>query len=148
MLKMKNTGLILVGPDDEGILDTVKPEDNIYKIGPVYGEESLDLLSASEVFCLPGSIGLSIVDAFFCGLPAVTEDGWHGPEIMYLKDGVNGFIVPQGDIVQLAEKLDALLKDHALRQRFSQAARTEIATTGHIDRMCEGFRSALEYVFR
>jgi glycosyltransferase involved in cell wall biosynthesis len=65
---------------------------------------------------------------------------------MYLKDGVNGFIIPEGDIEQLTEKLKILLTNDALREKFSQAARNEIITNGHIDRMCEGFVNALQYV--
>lgn len=144
-LDMKEVGLILVGPDNDGILKNVEG-GNIYKIGPVYGEESLYLLSASDVYCMPGSIGLSIVDAFYCGLPVVTEDVVHGPEIIYLKDGINGYIIPKGNIPLLTAKLRLLLMDDALRERFSQAARKEIMTSGHIDRMCEGFRNALQYV--
>jgi glycosyltransferase involved in cell wall biosynthesis len=145
ILGMEDVGLILAGPDSEGILTPIEGR-NIFKLGPVYGEESLDLLSASDVYCLPGAIGLSIVDAFFCGLPVVTEDVLHGPEIMYLKDGINGFIIPKGDIPKLAEKLKVLITDDALRERLSQAARYEIMTNGHIDRMCEGFRNTLQYV--
>jgi glycosyltransferase involved in cell wall biosynthesis len=99
------------------------------------------------VYCLPGAIGLSIVDAFYCGLPVVTENVVHGPEIMYLKDGVNGFITPVGDIPQLTAMLKMLLTDDVLRRRFSLAAKSEIMTNGHIDRMCEGFRDALNFAF-
>ncbi len=147
MLNMEDVGLILVGPDSEGILVNIEGK-NIFKLGPVYGEESLDLLSAADVYCLPGAIGLSIVDAFYCGLPVITEDLRHGPEITYLKNGVNGFIVPQGDISELAAKLRMLLTDDALREKFSQAAKHEIMTNGHIDRLCEGFESALRHVFK
>jgi glycosyltransferase involved in cell wall biosynthesis len=144
-LSMGGVGLILAGPDDEGLLESYAA-NNVFRPGPLYGNEALDLLSASDVYCQPGAIGLSIVDALFCGLPVVTEDGIHGPEIMYLKDGVNGFIVPKGDVVQLAAKLQLLLTDDSLRRRFSQAGRNEIMTRGHIDRMCEGFLAALDYV--
>jgi len=144
-LEMDDVGLILAGPDSEGILSGISGR-HIYKLGAVYGDDSLDLLAAADVFCLPGAIGLSIVDAFFCGLPVVTENVKHGPEIMYLKDGHNGFIVPVGDIVRLTESLRTILTDEALRGRFSRAARNEIMTVGHIDRMCEGFRDALRYV--
>jgi glycosyltransferase involved in cell wall biosynthesis len=147
MMNMEDVGLILVGPDSEGILVNIEGK-NIFKLGPVYGEESLDLLSAADVYCLPGAIGLSIVDAFYCGLPVITEDVRHGPEITYLKNGVNGFIVPQGDISELAAKLRMLLTDDALREKFSQAAKHEIMTNGHIDRLCEGFESALRHVFK
>ena len=145
LLNRKDVGLIFVGPDEDGILHDINGE-NIYKIPPIYGKERLDLLSASDVFCLPGAIGLSIVDAFYCGLPIVTEDGDMSPEIMYLKNGVNGFIVPQGDIEQLAAKLDLLLTDDVLREKFSQASQREIMTNGHIEVMCKGFLNALRYI--
>jgi glycosyltransferase involved in cell wall biosynthesis len=145
LCNIEEAGLILVGPDSDGILENIEG-GRVFKLGSVYGDDSLDLLSISDVYCLPGAIGLGIVDAFYCGLPAVTEDVNHGPEIMYLKDGINGFIVPKGNIALLAEKLRILLTDDALRELFSKAARTEVTTTGHIDRMCEGFLNALQYV--
>jgi L-malate glycosyltransferase len=145
LLKRRDVGLILVGPDNDGILRDVQA-DNVYKLGPIYGDERLDLLAASDVFCLPGAIGLSIVDAFYCGLPIVTEAGDESPEIMYLKEGVNGFVVPRGNVPELAAKLELLLNDDSLRQRFSTAARNEIMTNGHMDRMCQGFSEALRFV--
>ena len=147
LLNRDDTGLILVGPDTEGILDKVQGR-HIYKLGPIYGSKRLDLLSAANIFCLPGAVGLGIVDAFYCGLPLVTEAGDESPEIMYLKDGVNGFVVPRGDVRELAAKLALLLNDPDLRSRFGCEAKKEISTNGHIDKMCEGFRLALDYVFR
>jgi glycosyltransferase involved in cell wall biosynthesis len=139
-----DVGVILVGPDAEGVLAGLKGE-NVYAVGPVYGQESLDLLSAADVYCLPGAVGLSIVDAFHCGLPFVTEEGDESAEIMYLRDGVNGFIVPRGDIDSLSAKLQLLLDDANLRRKFSEAARKEVAENAHIDRLCEGFRAALQH---
>lgn len=146
LLNRRDIGLILVGPDTDGILDELQGEA-IYKLGPIYGEERLELLAAADLFCLPRAVGLGIVDAFHCGVPLVTEEGDETPEIMYLKNGVNGFIIPKGDVCQLAEKLALLLDDPALRARFSDAAKAEINTNGHIDRMCKGFADALHFVF-
>lgn len=144
-MKRDDIGLILVGPDPEGILNNMEG-DNIYKLGPIYGERKFDLLSAADVYCLPGAVGLSIVDAFYCGLPIVTEAGEESPEITYLKDGVNGFVVPRGNIQEMARRLLSLLDDAQLRERFSQAARREIMENGSIDRLCAGFRDALFHV--
>jgi glycosyltransferase involved in cell wall biosynthesis len=144
-MNRRELGLILIGPDDEQLLNEIG-DANIYKLGPIYGEERLDLLSSADVFCLPGALGLSIVDALYCGLPVVTEEGEVSPETMYLKHGINGFVVPQGDVRQLAEKLTLLLGDDKLRGAFSQEARKEISSHGHIDRLCEGFRDALRHV--
>jgi glycosyltransferase involved in cell wall biosynthesis len=145
LLNRRDVGLILVGPDTDGILRDIHA-DNIHILGPIYGNKMLDLLSASDVFSLPGAVGLSIVDAFYCGLPIVTEDGDESPEIMYLKDGINGFVVPRGDIHQLMQKLELLLENDVLRKQFSIAARNEIMTNGHIDTMCKGFTEALRFV--
>lgn len=145
LLDRQDVGLILAGPDTEGVLRNVRGE-NIHILGPMYGDEILDLLSACDVFCLPGAVGLSIVDAFYCGLPMVTEEGDESPEIMYLKDGVNGFFVPRGDVRELARKLELLLDNDALRKQFSIAAREEIMTNGHVDKMCRGFAEALRFV--
>ncbi len=140
-----DVGLILVGPDADEILNNIEC-DNIYKLGPIYGDKRFDLLSAADVYCLPGAVGLSIIDAFYCGLPFVTEDGDESAEIMYLRNGENGFIVARGNIPEMAQKLLLLLDNDALRLQFSDAAKREIAENGHINRLCAGFRDALCYV--
>jgi glycosyltransferase involved in cell wall biosynthesis len=145
MLGLSDVGLVLAGPDDEGLLDAVSGE-GIYKVGPVYGADRLQLLASCDVYCLPGAMGLSIVDAFHCGLPVVTENVKHGPEIMYLKDSENGFIVEVGNIEALASRLRLLLTNDQLRGEFAVRAREVISGDGSIDRMCEGFVQALHYV--
>jgi glycosyltransferase involved in cell wall biosynthesis len=142
-----DTGLILVGPDTDNVLADISGP-RIYKLGPIYGDERLDLMSAADVFCLPGAVGLSIVDAFHCGLPLVTENGDESPEIMYLKDGINGMVVPRGDIRALADKLQLLLQNDKLRDTFSRAARQEIGTNGHIETMSRGFLEAIRHAGR
>jgi glycosyltransferase involved in cell wall biosynthesis len=137
-------GLLLVGPDTEGVLADINGP-NIYKLGPIYGDRRFDVLSASDVYCLPGAVGLGIVDAFYCGLPIVTEDGDESAEIAYLKHGENGFVVPRHDVAALAERLLQLLDDDELRARFSAAARREALENASIDRLCEGFLHALRY---
>jgi glycosyltransferase involved in cell wall biosynthesis len=141
-INRSDIGLILVGPDNEGILDDIEG-NNIYKLGPIYGDERFDILTVSDVYCLPGAVGLSIIDAFYCGLPFVTEEGDESAEIMYLKNGVNGFIVPRGNIKELAEKLLALLDNDNLREQFSKAAKQEIEKNGSMEQLGVGFRNAL-----
>ncbi len=137
-------GLILVGPDPDRVLDKIEG-DNIFKLGPIFGDKKFDLLSSADVFCLPGAVGLSIVDAFYCGLPLVTEEGDESAEIMYLKDGVNGFLVRRGDIALMRQKLLLLLDNHELWKRFSDAAKKEIEENGSMDVFCSGFKDALFY---
>jgi glycosyltransferase involved in cell wall biosynthesis len=144
LMNRPDIGLILVGPDTERVLDNVDGP-NIYKLGPIYDDQRFDLLSAADVYCLPGAVGLSIVDAFHCGLPFVTEEGDESAEIAYLKHGENGFVVPRGDVRELARRLLLLLDDDDLRARFSEAARKEASTNASIEQLCQGFVLALRY---
>ena len=144
LMNRSDIGLILVGPDTEGVLGNIDGP-NVYKLGPIYSGQRFDLLSASDVYCLPGAVGLSIVDAFHCGLPFVTEEGDESAEIAYLKHGENGFVVPRGNVRELAQSLLLLLDDDNLRARFSDAARKEAAVNASIEQLCEGFEGALRY---
>lgn len=140
----RDTGLIIIGPDDQKILEKkCKKHPRIFYLGPLYGKEVLDILSASDVCCLPGAVGLGIVDSMYCGLPLVTEDVNHGPEIMYFKDGVNGYMVPKGDIVALSQKLQLILNDRLLRDKLGQRAQEEILSRGRIDNLGAGFLACL-----
>lgn len=147
LINRPDIGLILVGPDTECVLGELDGP-NIYKLGPIYDDRRFDLLSAADVYCLPGAVGLSIVDAFHCGLPFVTEGGDESAEIGYLKHGANGLVVPRGDVRELARNLLLLLDDDDLRARFSESARKEVAVNANIDRLCEGFARALQYATR
>jgi glycosyltransferase involved in cell wall biosynthesis len=144
LMNRPDIGLILVGPDTERVLENIDAP-NIYKMGSIYDERRFDLLSAADVYCLPGAVGLSIVDAFHCGLPFVTEEGDESAEIAYLQHGVNGFVVPRGDVGELARRLLLLLDDAELRTKFSEAARKEAATNASIEKLCEGFLRALRH---
>lgn len=146
-MKRPDIGLILVGPDTDGIVGEIHGE-HIYKLGPIYGAKKFDLVSAADVCCIPGAVGLSIVDAFHCGLPLVTENGEESAEIMYLKNGENGFVVPRDNIQEMAEKLLLLLDNDELRRRFSEKAKQEIAENARIDNLCAGFAAALRYATR
>jgi glycosyltransferase involved in cell wall biosynthesis len=147
ILSRRDVGLILVGPDDEGLAAKANEQvAHVYPLGPLYGRDVIDLLEASDIYCMPGAMGLGIVDAFHSGLPVITENVDHGPEIMYLRDGVNGFMVERGDTEALARRIGLLLEDEKLYKRFSLAAKNEIETNGRIDRMGQGFLEALTYV--
>jgi len=145
LIKDENAGLILLGPDEDKILHQViisKPR--LFYLGPLYGRRVLEILSASDVSCIPGAIGLGIVDAMYCGLPVVTENVPHGPEIMYFKEGVTGYMVPAGDVASLAERLQLLLNNDELRLKMGEKAREEIMANGNIKRLARGFLECLE----
>ena len=144
----KGTGVVVVGGGaDTALLQQMAESARVRYMGEIY--EVLDinrLFKLSDVFCIPGKNGLGINQAMYWGLPVVTQDVRHSPEIIYLRNGVNGFIVDDDGGVSLLDRLSELLSNDAMYRQFSAAARHEIATSASIDTMCDGFVEAIDYV--
>lgn len=76
----------------------------------------------SSLFVLPSrfeGFGLVLLEAMQSGLPCVVFDCPYGPGDVVL-DGQNGFVVKDGDISAFAARLEQLMSDGDLRQRFSE----------------------------
>jgi glycosyltransferase involved in cell wall biosynthesis len=76
----------------------------------------------SELFLMPGLVGLAIVDAFAARLPVVTTSiPIHSPEIEYLQPGENGSLCDFNEDAY-ARAVAALLGDERGLERMQQAA--------------------------
>ena len=62
-----------------------------------------------------------------------------------MENGVNGFVVPEGNSRAIEEKLSLILTDSALRDRLSRNAQATM-TDWDNEHMVSGFLSAIEYV--
>ena len=64
--------------------------------------------------------GLSITEAMACGLPVVASDVGGIPD--QVTDGQNGFLIPVGDAVRMAERIQRLVNDERLRAEMGRRA--------------------------
>jgi N-acetyl-alpha-D-glucosaminyl L-malate synthase BshA len=87
------------------------------------------LLPQAHVLLLPSemeSFGLAALEGMACGLPPVATRVGGVPELV--TDGVDGFLVPVGDIEAHAARVVSLLTDAALYRTMSGAARQTAQT--------------------
>jgi glycosyltransferase involved in cell wall biosynthesis len=150
-LDRKDVGLVIVG---SGLSDELRarmnPANSIY-LGEVHDLENRQIsriFKMADVCSIPGHVGLGLNQAFFWGLPMVTEHGKQPPEIEYLRDGENGFIVPEDSRDNLRDRLLFLIDNDAERRRMSANARRDILEHASIETMFRGFLSCVEYISR
>lgn len=63
-----------------------------------------------------------LIEAMACGAPVVSTDCPHGPAEIISPDA-DGFLVPVGDHLQLADRVLRLLNDRVLAKKFSEAGK-------------------------
>jgi glycosyltransferase involved in cell wall biosynthesis len=149
-LDRDDVGLVLVGGGmSDARKQTLNPRNTLY-LGQVHDRQNIQiskLFKAADIFVIPGHVGLGLNQAFYWGLPVVTEDGLHPPEIQYLKPGRNGFMVPENDLAALKERMLFLLDNDAVRKEFSEHAREDILRDASIEHMFQTFYNAVKFVF-
>lgn len=62
-----------------------------------------------------------LIEAMSCGLPVVSFNCEFGPNEI-IKNGVDGFLVENGNIIQLAERINALIENEILRKEMGEKA--------------------------
>lgn len=140
-------GLVVVGAGVNDDLQAVMNRKNIIYLGEIYDPQHIQIsriFKMADVFSLPGHVGLGLNQAFYWGLPVVTEEGSQPPEINYLVHGRNGFIVPNNNLTALKDRIFYLLTNDTERNKFSANAREDILKHGSIQNMFEGFKSCLD----
>lgn len=127
--------------DELGRLIDGKPW--IHATGALHGRDKAAWFRCASVMLNPGSVGLSILDAFSASLPLVTtREARHGPEIAYLEDGRNGLMVG-GDATGYASAVVDLLRRPAYRSTMGQAA-CDDSRRYTLDAMAERFVTGIE----
>lgn len=146
-VNVNGIGLVIVGSGmNDALLKNINKKNTIY-LGEIHDPKHVQiskLFKMADLFSIPGHVGLGLNQAFYWGLPVITEDGLQPPEINYLIDGRNGFIVPNNDVAELKKKIVYLLGNDAKRQEFSKNARSDILKNASVNNMFLGFKNCIE----
>lgn len=119
----------------------------IYFSGSVFDDRLFtEYFLASDLLIIPGSVGLSIINAFANDLPLITaERHAQSPEIHFLKQGINGFMLDEINIQQLADLIEKIHNDPVLLASLKTGAAETIKDDASIHRMVKIMSTAIEH---
>jgi glycosyltransferase involved in cell wall biosynthesis len=125
---------------------------NVEVVGHVTQDRLPQELARSRCLVLPSITttldkepwGLVLNEAMHAGLPVVATDAVGAAAGGLVRDGQNGFIVPERDAGALAAALRRLCTDGALAARMGDQARIDASVFTHT-RMADAFEAAVEY---
>jgi glycosyltransferase involved in cell wall biosynthesis len=91
--------------------------------GFLYKESLVEVYASSDIFVFPSTtetFGNVILEAYASGLPAIGVN--EGGVVDLIQDGYTGFISPARDTQDIATKVNVLLSNPELRQKYSRNA--------------------------
>ena len=88
--------------------------------------------------------GLVVNEAFHAGVPVVATDAVGAAAGGLIRDGRNGFVVPERDSEALGRALRRLVEDPVLAARMGDAGREDVAEFNY-ERMAESFLGAVDH---
>lgn len=94
--------------------------EQVELLGWVNGEAKHKAFSEAEALCLPSyaeGFPMAVLDAWAYGLPVITTPVGGVPDVAV--DGKNMLLFKPGDIETLADKLDLIMNDKALREKLT-----------------------------
>jgi glycosyltransferase involved in cell wall biosynthesis len=127
-----DTHLVVVGDgDDRPRLEALAHAEGVSRrvhfLGALEGDKLAACYQHCDIFALPSKgegFGLVFLEAMAFGKPVV--GGAHGGTLDVIEHGKSGFLVPHGDVDQLAATLARLLADPALCAEIGHRARQRV----------------------
>lgn len=108
--------------EEKGLQHSVQIHRPTKQIGEEYVRSSL-LVMSSHYEGFP----MVMIESMACGLPVVSFDYKCGPKDI-IQHGINGLLVPEGDIKALANAMMEVMTDETYRRMLSRNARKVVDT--------------------
>ena len=101
--------------------------DNVFINWLGHRSDVIEIYDQADIVCLPSyreGLPKSLVEAMAIGRPVITTDAIGCRECV--EDGVNGFLVPIGNHIILADRIRTLVLDKELRIKMGEASRNKM----------------------
>ena len=126
---------LIIGEGPQGsqlhrLVNELDLQKKVIFLGEIDNQTLVNYLYASEVFVLPSifrseAFGISMLEAMACGLPVISTDLGTGTSYVNLHQKT-GLVVKPAEAQSLADALEILLSDSALRMALGQNARQRV----------------------
>lgn len=118
--------------------------------GFVDNEETVKFYNSADVYLMPTlrveGLPFVLLEAMSCGKPVIASR--IGGNTSVITDGDNGLLIEPGNVEQLIEKVQMIIRDGRLANRLSSSARKTISNHFSADQMIDGTLSLMEKVIR
>ncbi|MFB9995026.1 glycosyltransferase family 4 protein [Deinococcus oregonensis] len=128
-------------------------ESQVRFVGYIQPEMAYQYFALADVSVLPSLTtpehkepwGLTVNESFNQGTPVIASDSVGAAAGGFLRDGLDGFIFPEGDWRALTDALKRVLEDQTLREQLSDNVRARVQLWDN-HRMIDGFMRAFHFV--
>lgn len=138
--------LVIAGPDDgylnslKNLVNSLKMEDNVLFVGPLYGNDKLSAYVDSDVYVLPSTyetFPVTILEAYACSIPVITSMIGSLNEIVL--DQVTGILVEPRSVDNLARGILSLLNDPGKAKEMGSNGKRFVYQNYSAERVAEMF---------
>ncbi len=132
-------------PERQRYIDMTRGNANIHIMPPVFYDEALEYINTCRFLVLPSrseAMGRVLIEAMAAGKPVIGSRVGGIPDV--IEDGGNGFLFTREDTDDLADKIQRLLQDDALRERMGRRSRELVEDRFSAKKYVEHFTRMIE----
>ncbi|MCI0501429.1 MAG: glycosyltransferase family 4 protein [Epsilonproteobacteria bacterium] len=144
-----NIEFLFVGGTDDGnhscASESFLKNGNVVWLG--HRDDIVELTSCCDIYVLPSyreGLPATLMEATSMAKPIVTTNTFGCRDVV--DDNINGFLVPVGDVIDLAQKINILAEDKSLRYRMGKAGREKALNEFDINKVVKQYMEYYEKI--